>query len=49
MKTGSPTRMNPVFEAVRAGKVPPTPASFGKVLYKVDDFSFLMHAPPSNF
>src|ERR1039457_568982 len=30
VKTGSPTRMNPVFEAVRAGKVPPAPASFGK-------------------
>jgi len=35
------------FEAVRAGKVPPAPASSGKVLYKVDDFSFLMQAPPS--
>jgi glyoxylase-like metal-dependent hydrolase (beta-lactamase superfamily II) len=42
-------RLVSAFEAVRAGKVPPTPASFGNVLYKVDDFSFLMHAPPSNF
>jgi glyoxylase-like metal-dependent hydrolase (beta-lactamase superfamily II) len=30
------------FDAVRAGKIKPTPASTGKVLYKVDDISFLM-------
>ena len=32
------------FEAVQAGKVSPTQASQGKVLYKVDGFSFLMSA-----
>jgi glyoxylase-like metal-dependent hydrolase (beta-lactamase superfamily II) len=30
------------FDAVRAGKIKPTPASAGKVLYKADDISFLM-------
>jgi glyoxylase-like metal-dependent hydrolase (beta-lactamase superfamily II) len=40
-------RLVSAFEAVRAGKVPPAPASFGKVLYNVDGFSFLMRAPPS--
>jgi len=35
----------PAFEAVRAGKVSATPASPGKILYKADDFSFLMKAP----
>jgi glyoxylase-like metal-dependent hydrolase (beta-lactamase superfamily II) len=35
------------FAAVRAGKVAPTPATPGKVLYKVDGFSFLMRAPNS--
>jgi glyoxylase-like metal-dependent hydrolase (beta-lactamase superfamily II) len=35
------------FETVRAHKVPATPTSFGKVIYKVDDVSFLMHAPES--
>jgi glyoxylase-like metal-dependent hydrolase (beta-lactamase superfamily II) len=30
------------FEAVRAGKVSPTQASSGKVVYKVGEFSFLM-------
>jgi glyoxylase-like metal-dependent hydrolase (beta-lactamase superfamily II) len=30
------------FEAVRAGKASPAPASAGKVVYKVDKFSFLM-------
>jgi glyoxylase-like metal-dependent hydrolase (beta-lactamase superfamily II) len=35
------------FEAVRAGKIPPAPASPGNVIYKVDDISFLMHAAES--
>jgi hypothetical protein len=30
------------FDAVRAGKIKPTPVSTGKVIYKVDDISFLM-------
>jgi len=33
------------FENVRAGKVTPSPAGHGKVLYKVDDIFFLMRAP----
>jgi glyoxylase-like metal-dependent hydrolase (beta-lactamase superfamily II) len=33
------------FEAVRAGKVHPTPAEPGVVIYRVDDFSFRMRAP----
>ena len=33
------------FDAVRAGKVKPTPDSPGKVLYKVGDITFLMRAP----
>ena len=44
----SPTvlpRLGAAFDAVRAGKVKPLPASPGKVLYKVDDISFLMRAP----
>ena len=43
----SPTvlaRLVSAFDKVRAGKVPATPDSPGKVLYKVDDFSFLMSA-----
>ena len=35
------------FETVRAHKVPATPTSVGKVIYKVDDISFLMRAPES--
>jgi glyoxylase-like metal-dependent hydrolase (beta-lactamase superfamily II) len=35
------------FEAVRAHKVPATPTSVGKVIYKVDDISFLTRAPES--
>ena len=35
------------FEAVRSGKIPATPASSGKVIYKVDDISFLMQATKS--
>jgi len=38
------TRLVSAFEKVRAGKVPATPNSPGKALYKVDDFSFLMSA-----
>jgi len=41
----SPTllpRLVTAFDAVRAGKVQPLPDSPGKVLYKVDDISFLM-------
>lgn len=44
----SPTvlpRLVTAFDAVRAGKVSPTPDSPGKVLYKIDGFSFLMRAP----
>ena len=38
-------RLVTAFDAVRAGKVRATTASGGKVLYKVDGFSFLMRAP----
>lgn len=44
----SPTilpRLVAAFDAVRAGKIQPSPDSPGKVLYKVDDISFLMRAP----
>jgi hypothetical protein len=34
------------FEQVRTGKVPPTPDSPGKVIYRVGGFSFLMR--PTN-
>ncbi len=40
-------RLVTAFEAVRAGKVDPTPTSPGEVIYKVDDFSFRMRAPGS--
>jgi glyoxylase-like metal-dependent hydrolase (beta-lactamase superfamily II) len=40
-------RLVRAFAAVRAGKVAPNPASPGRVLYKVDGFSFLMRAPNS--
>jgi glyoxylase-like metal-dependent hydrolase (beta-lactamase superfamily II) len=40
-------RLVTAFDAVRAGKVTPTPASSGKVIYKVDDITFLMRAPES--
>ncbi|MGA8034707.1 MAG: MBL fold metallo-hydrolase [Candidatus Acidiferrales bacterium] len=36
------------FDAVLAGKVQPTPDSPGKVIYKVDGFSFLMSAPAAH-
>ncbi len=35
-------RLVVAFDAVRSGKITPTPDSPGKVLYKVDDISFLM-------
>lgn len=38
-------RLVTAFDAVRAGKVTPTPESPGKVLYKIDGFAFLMRAP----
>jgi glyoxylase-like metal-dependent hydrolase (beta-lactamase superfamily II) len=44
----SPTvlpRLVAAFDAVRAGKIQPSPDSTGKVLYKVKDISFLMRAP----
>jgi glyoxylase-like metal-dependent hydrolase (beta-lactamase superfamily II) len=47
----SPTvlpRLVAAFEAVRAGKVQPLPDSSGKVLYTVDDISFLMRAPAAH-
>lgn len=44
----SPTvllRLVTAFDRVLAGRVSPIPESPGKVLYKVDDISFLMRAP----
>jgi glyoxylase-like metal-dependent hydrolase (beta-lactamase superfamily II) len=44
----SPTvlpRLVAAFEAVRSGKVPPTPADPGQVMYTVDGISFLLRAP----
>ncbi len=44
----SPTvlaRLVAAFDQVRAGKIAATPDSPGKVLYKVNDISFLMRAP----
>jgi glyoxylase-like metal-dependent hydrolase (beta-lactamase superfamily II) len=38
-------RLVAAFEAVRSGKISATPASPGKVQYKVDNFSFLMSSP----
>jgi len=38
-------RLVAAFDTVRAGKVTPTPESPGKVLYKVENISFLMRAP----
>lgn len=38
-------RLVTAFEAVRDGKVAPTPGDPGQVIYKVDDFSFRMRAP----
>jgi glyoxylase-like metal-dependent hydrolase (beta-lactamase superfamily II) len=41
-------RLVAAFDAVRAGKVAASPDSAGKVLYKVDDISFLMRAPSTH-
>ena len=38
-------RLVTAFEAVRAGKIHPTPGDPGQVIYKVDGFSFRMRAP----
>ncbi len=38
-------RLVAAFDKVRSGKVPGTPDSPGKVLYKVGDISFLMRTP----
>jgi len=35
-------RLVTAFETVRAGKVAPSPASSGKVIFTADGFSFLM-------
>ena len=40
-------QLQAAFEAVRAGKVSPSPESNGKVVYRVGEISFLMHAPDS--
>jgi glyoxylase-like metal-dependent hydrolase (beta-lactamase superfamily II) len=39
------SRLVAAFDAVRTGKVTPTPDSPGKVIYKVGDISFLMRPP----
>jgi glyoxylase-like metal-dependent hydrolase (beta-lactamase superfamily II) len=47
----SPTvlpRLVAAFDAVRAGKISATPDSPSKILYKVDDISFLMRAPAAH-
>jgi glyoxylase-like metal-dependent hydrolase (beta-lactamase superfamily II) len=41
-------RLVAAFDAVQAGRVAPAPDSPGKVLYKVDDISFLMRAPTAH-
>jgi len=41
-------RLVAAFDAVRAGKVAATPDSPGKVIYKVDNISFLMRAPTAH-
>ncbi|MGA8762905.1 MAG: MBL fold metallo-hydrolase [Candidatus Sulfotelmatobacter sp.] len=41
-------RLVAAFDAVRAGKVGASPESPGKVLYKIDDVSFLMRAPAAH-
>jgi glyoxylase-like metal-dependent hydrolase (beta-lactamase superfamily II) len=38
-------RLVTAFDAVRAGKVTPKPASSGKVTYEIDGITFLMKAP----
>jgi glyoxylase-like metal-dependent hydrolase (beta-lactamase superfamily II) len=42
------SRLVVAFDAVRAGKVQASPDSPGKVLYKVDDISFLMRTPTAH-
>ena len=42
------TRLVAAFGAVRGGKVAPTPDSPGKVLYQVNEISFLMRAPDTH-
>jgi glyoxylase-like metal-dependent hydrolase (beta-lactamase superfamily II) len=42
-------RLVTAFAAVRAGKISPTPADAGQVIYKVDDISFLMSAPEPKY
>jgi glyoxylase-like metal-dependent hydrolase (beta-lactamase superfamily II) len=47
----SPTvlaRLVAAFDQVRAGKIAATPDSPGKILYKVNDISFLMRAPAAH-
>jgi glyoxylase-like metal-dependent hydrolase (beta-lactamase superfamily II) len=47
----SPTvlaRLVVAFDEVRTGKIQPSPDSPGKVLYKVDDISFLMRDPAAH-
>jgi glyoxylase-like metal-dependent hydrolase (beta-lactamase superfamily II) len=39
-------RLVAAFDAVRAGKVSASPDSPGKAIYKIDNISFLMRAPP---
>jgi glyoxylase-like metal-dependent hydrolase (beta-lactamase superfamily II) len=41
-------RLVAAFDAVRSGKIKPTPDAPGKLLYKVDDISFLMRAPDAH-
>src|SRR3989454_12659285 len=40
-------RLVTAFQTIRAGKTSATPASAGRVIYKVDDISFLMRSPES--
>ena len=40
-------RLATAFQTVRAGKAFATPAARGRVIYKVDDISFLMRSPES--
>lgn len=44
-KPGVLPQLVTAFEAVRSGKVRPTPGSPGQVIYTVDGFSFRMRAP----
>jgi len=44
-KTAVLAELVDAFDAVRAGKVKPTPDSLGKVLYRAGNISFLMRAP----